>query len=150
MSASFFGDEVKFTKRYQLGQILGQQCRHFLLMTATPHNGKEEDFQLFMALLDQDRFEGRFRDGTHVVDTSDLMRRTIKENMVKFDGKPLFPERRATTIGYKLSDPEAHLYKEVTDYVREEMNRADRLKPPAKASAVSICWMYGKCVPVIS
>ncbi len=27
-------------------------------MTATPHNGKEEDFQLFMALLDADRFEG--------------------------------------------------------------------------------------------
>jgi hypothetical protein len=24
-------------------------------MTATPHNGKEEDFQLFMALLDGDR-----------------------------------------------------------------------------------------------
>ena len=36
-------------------------------MTATPHNGKEEDFQLFMALLDEDRFEGRFRDGVHAV-----------------------------------------------------------------------------------
>ena len=32
-------------------------------MTATPHSGKDEDFQLFMALLDADRFEGRFRDG---------------------------------------------------------------------------------------
>jgi len=49
--------------------------RHFLLMTATPHNGKEEDFQLFMALLDGDRFEGRFRDGVHHVELSDLMRR---------------------------------------------------------------------------
>jgi hypothetical protein len=38
------------------------EARHFLLMTATPHNGKEEDFQLFLALLDGDRFEGRFRD----------------------------------------------------------------------------------------
>ena len=37
--------------------------RHFLLMTATPHTGKEEDFQLFMALLDADRFEGKPRDG---------------------------------------------------------------------------------------
>jgi len=41
MSATFFGGEVKYTKRYQLGQKLGQVCRHFLLMTATPHNGKE-------------------------------------------------------------------------------------------------------------
>ena len=44
-------------------------------MTATPHNGKEEDFQLFLALLDGDRFEGRFRDGVHQVEVSDLMRR---------------------------------------------------------------------------
>ena len=49
MSASFFGGEVKYTKRYQLGQKLGQICRHLLLMSATPHNGKDEDFQLFMA-----------------------------------------------------------------------------------------------------
>ncbi len=127
MSASFFGDEVKATKRYRLGQLLGKITRHFLLLTATPHNGKEADFQLFMALLDADRFEGRFRDGVHVVDTSDLMRRMVKEQLVKFDGKPLFPERFAYTVNYKLSAPEARLYREVTDYVREEMNRADRL-----------------------
>ena len=65
MSATFFGGEIKYTKRYRLGQLLSTLTRHFLLMTATPHNGKEEDFQLFMALLDGDRFEGRFRDGVH-------------------------------------------------------------------------------------
>lgn len=65
MSASYFGTEVKYTQRYQLGQQLSGRCRHFLLMTATPHNGKEADFQLFMALLDGDRFEGRFREGVH-------------------------------------------------------------------------------------
>jgi putative DNA methylase len=43
--------------------LLSRLTRHFMLMTATPHNGKEENFQLFMALLDGDRFEGRFRDG---------------------------------------------------------------------------------------
>ena len=75
MSASFFGGEVKDTKRYRLGQLLGRLTRHFLLMTATPHNGKPEDFQLFMALLDGDRFEGKFRDGVHTADISDLMRR---------------------------------------------------------------------------
>jgi len=96
-------------------------------MTATPHNGKEEDFQLFMALLDADRFEGRFRDGVHQADTSDLMRRLVKEKLVTFDNTPLFPERVASTVTYTLSDAEAALYKQVTEYVREEMNRADRL-----------------------
>lgn len=125
MSASFFSGEVKETKRYKLGRALSRVTRHFLLLTATPHNGKEEDFQLFLALLDGDRFEGRFRDGVHVVDTSDLMRRMIKEQLLKFDGTPLFPERRAYPVQYPLSDMEAALYKAVTDYVREEFNRAE-------------------------
>jgi hypothetical protein len=64
------------------------------------------------------------------VDTSDLMRRIVKEQLVKFDGTPLFPERYAYTVNHSLSDLEARLYYEVTDYVKEEMNRADRLGKP--------------------
>ena len=164
MAASYFGSEVRYTKRYRLGQLLGAHCRHFLLMTATPHNGKEEDFQLFMALLDPDRFEGRFRGGAHRGggpsqgsgaprgdgapggdgaprgagdeprgggaprgDAGDLLRRLTKEELLRFDGRPLFPERRAHTVHYELSGGEAALYAEVSDYVREEMDRAERL-----------------------
>jgi superfamily II DNA or RNA helicase len=115
MSAHYFGNEVKETKRYRIGKLAGQVSRHLLLMTATPHPGKEEDFQLFMALLDADRFEGRQRDGVHAVDTSDLMRRLVKEKLLKFDGTPLFPERHAYSPTYPLSDGEALLYKRVTD-----------------------------------
>jgi len=136
LSASFFGGEVKYTKRYHLGQLLSGLTRHFLLMTATPHNGKEEDFQLFMALLDGDRFEGRFRDGVHQADISDLMRRMVKENLLKFDGTPLFPERIAYTVPYKLSEAEAELYREVTNYVREEFNRAEALANDKRAGTV--------------
>ncbi|QQR73405.1 MAG: DUF3883 domain-containing protein [Holophagales bacterium] len=136
MSATFFGGEIKRTKRYLLGQRLATLTRHFLLMTATPHNGKEEDFHLFMALLDGDRFEGQFRDGAHTTDVSDLMRRTVKEGLVRFDGTPLFPERIAYTVPYKLSDPEARLYREVTAYVREEFNRAEALQNEKRAGTV--------------
>ena len=192
MAASYFGTEVRYTKRYRLGRLLGARCRHFLLMTATPHNGKEEDFQLFMALLDPDRFEGRFRggasrsrgasrdggaprvgrahrgdgvsrgdgisrsggahrgdgvswsgsahrgdgvswsgsvrrdDGASRNDVGDLLRRLTKEELLRFDGRPLFPERRAHTVHYALSGGEAALYAAVTDYVRKEMDRAER------------------------
>ncbi len=136
LSASFFGGDVKYTKRYRLGQLLGRQARHFLLMTATPHNGKEEDFQLFMALLDADRFEGRFRDGVHSSDTSDLMHRMVKEDLLTFEGKPLFPERIASTVNYTLSPAEATLYREVTEYVREEFNRADALNHHGRRGTV--------------
>jgi SNF2 family DNA or RNA helicase len=136
LAATFFGGEVKYTKRYRLAQNLSAITRHFLLMTATPHNGKEADFQLFLALLDGDRFEGRFRDGVHQVETSDLMRRMVKENLLKFDGRPLFPERIAYTVPYKLSDDEAILYREVTEYVRGEFNRADALQNDRRAGTV--------------
>lgn len=136
MSATVFGTETKYTKRYRLGQLLSTLTRHFLLMTATPHNGKEADFQLFMALLDGDRFEGRFRDGVHVTDVSDLMRRMVKESLLKFEGTPLFPERIAYTVPYQLSEAEAKLYKAVTEYVREEFNRAEALENNKRAGTV--------------
>lgn len=127
MAAHYYGRELRKTKRYQLGEQLSRRTRHFLLMTATPHAGSDENFQLFLALLDPDRFAGRYRPGVHSGDTQGYMRRMIKEDLLTFEGKPLFPERVAETVPYELSDLEAELYEEVTTYVREEMNRADRL-----------------------
>jgi SNF2 family DNA or RNA helicase len=132
MSATVWGGEVKYTKRFQLGRLLSSITRHFLLLTATPHNGKEEDFQLFMSLIDQDRFAGVARSSHKPIDVSDVMRRLVKEDLLKFDGTPLFPERRAYTVNYDLSPMEAELYTTVTEYVREEFNRADQLNGERK------------------
>ena len=125
MSARYFGGEVKYTARYRLGRLLSERTRHLLLMTATPHRGIEADYQLFLALLDRDAFEGKYRKDAPAADTSYLMRRVVKENLLRFDGRPLFPERMAYTVQYRLSEAERHLYDAVTDYVREEFNRAD-------------------------
>ncbi len=127
MSAHYFGSEVKETRRFRLGRLLGEISRNLLLMTATPHSGKDDDFQLFLSLIDPDRFEGKPRGAEKKVDAEGLMRRLVKEKLLKFDGRPLFPERRASTVSYELTPGERELYDAVTDYVREEMNRADRL-----------------------
>ena len=134
LAAHYFGSKLEKTGRFRFAERLGENTRHLLLMTATPHNGKEEDFQLFLSLLDSDRFYGKFRDGVHKVDTSDLMRRMVKEELVKFDGTPLFPERKAYTVNYTLSDIEAALYEAVTEYVKTEMGKADQLQGPRKGS----------------
>jgi superfamily II DNA or RNA helicase len=137
LSAHFFGSEIKKTGRFTFAEKLGARTRHLLLMSATPHNGKEEDFHLFLSLLDSDRFYGKFRgggDAAHKVDASDLMRRMVKEEMLRFDGTRLFPERKAYTANYKLSDIEAALYEAVTSYVKTEMGKADALKGPRKGS----------------
>lgn len=129
MSAHYssWAGEVDETKRFTLGRLLSETANNYLLMTATPHAGKEEDFQLFMSLLDRDRFEGKFREGIHRTDTQGLMRRMVKEDLLTFDGKPLFPERRAYTVAFELSPAERDLYEQVTDYVRTEMGRAERI-----------------------
>ncbi|MCY4537815.1 MAG: helicase-related protein [Chloroflexi bacterium] len=136
MSATYFGNELKPTKRYKLGALLGQLTRHLLLMTATPHNGKDDDFDLFMKLLDPDRFEGRARGGARRSDAGDLMRRMIKEKLLTFEGTPLFPERRATSVNYDLSSEELALYESVTEYVRTEFNRIDELEHGGRRSAI--------------
>jgi superfamily II DNA or RNA helicase len=134
LAAHYFGARLETTARFRFAEKVGAVTRHLLLMTATPHNGKEEDFQLFLSLLDSDRFYGRFRDGVHKVDASDLMRRMVKEELVRFDGTPLFPERKAYTVNYTLSDLEAALYEAVTRYVQTEMGKADALEGPRRGS----------------
>ena len=94
-------------------------------MTATPHSGKEEDFQLFLTLLDRDRFEGKTDEDAPT--PRGIMRRMVKEDLLTFEGKKLFPERIAETVPYELTALEQDLYEQVTRYVREGMNRADQL-----------------------
>ena len=140
MSAHRYGDELRRTKRFVLGETLRECTRHLLLLTATPHNGKNEDFLAFMTLIDPERFAGRLRDGSGggsgaetdgdgpaMPDVSDVMRRLVKENLRTFEGKRLFPQRHAHSLNFELSEPEAELYKAVTDYVRNGMNRAARM-----------------------
>ncbi len=50
LAAHYFGTKLEKTARFRLAERLGERSRHLLLMTATPHNGKEEDFQLFLSL----------------------------------------------------------------------------------------------------
>jgi SNF2 family DNA or RNA helicase len=132
LSATLDADGIKRTKRRVLGEKCRDLARHFLLLTATPHSGKPEEFELFMSLLDPDRFERQHRvkedPNRALARAGDLMRRLLKEKLVHFDGRPLFPKRYAYVVPYKLTEPERELYEAVTHYVREEMSRADRLK----------------------
>ncbi len=126
MSARLYGNELKRTKRFELGELLRERTRHLLLLTATPHNGKNEDFLAFMSLIDPERFTGRLRsDG--MPDVSDVMRRLVKENLHTFAGTPLFPPRNAHTLSFELSEAEQRLYDAVTEYVTVGMSRAEKM-----------------------
>lgn len=129
LSATVSAGKVKHTKRSLAAHLLSSVANHYLLLTATPHNGKEKDFRLFMSLVDPDRFVASAHSTYSVApdDVADVMRRMVKEDLVRADGTPLFPERRAYTLTYSLSQDEATLYEAVTQYVLAEFNRSERL-----------------------
>lgn len=119
LTARTWGSKVLKSKRFEFGELLRDRCPSLLLMTATPHNGKEADFQQFLSLLHESGTETFVTDATQ----AGLMRRLVKEQLVHLDGSKLFPERRAKTVGYRMSAPEHDLYEDVSEYVREEMNK---------------------------
>lgn len=136
LSAHLVGGKVDRTQRYRLGELLSNQTRHLLFLTATPHNGREGDFQLFLKLLNAQWFDPAkqpLNELSHV-DAAALMRRMVKEDLRRFDGKPLFPERKAYTVNFELSGMEQDLYEAVSAYIRDEFDRADMLENRARYS----------------
>lgn len=118
LAVSSWGNTVTKTKRFKLAEAIRDAVPSTLLMTATPHNGKDADYREFLTLLrsaDQPAVEDPASNG--------LMRRLVKEQLVHLDGSPLFPERRASTVPYRLNPMEHDLYEGVSTYVREEMNK---------------------------
>ena len=107
-----------------------------VLVEALADPAASGSYDLVRELNQLDRFEGRFREGVHKADVSDMMRRLTKEELYRFDGTKLFPERRAYTASYALSPEEVDLYQAVTTYVREEMNRADRSEDGGRRNSV--------------
>lgn len=129
MSASYsgFGGGLKETRRYSLGKRLSVVTSGFLLMTATPHSGNQANFEAFLALLDPDMFAGKPIHSQALAVTEGTMRRLVKEDLLTFDGTPLFPPRRSQSVEYEFSPQEKELYELVTEYVKTEMNRAKKV-----------------------
>jgi SNF2 family DNA or RNA helicase len=125
MSARTYGTEIKKTRRYELGEGLSRETDRLLMCTATPHQGDVDQFAHFLRLLDEDQFVGLDLDRDLIaIPDSPWFSRRIKEQLRDFDGNPLFTERTAITPPLWLSEPEARLYRQVTDYINEGVRDA--------------------------
>lgn len=85
------GGSTDQVARYKLGAALAEAAPYLLLLSATPHQGKTDQFHRLMQLLDRDSFpvEGSMsseRVGPFVV-------RTEKRVAIDAEGKPLFKPR---------------------------------------------------------
>lgn len=128
MAAYLYGEDVKKTGRYRLGDLLSERCDHFLLLTATPHKGDPDNFRLLMRLLDKEMFDSPQGFALALSNKEmPLFIRRIKEEMVDFDGHPLFLDRFVKTAAFTLSLAERKLYDAVTEYVSRHSERAAAL-----------------------
>ena len=111
---------INRTRRYEMAEQIAAQNRHLLLMTATPHMGKDDAYYLLWRLLEPELFaaEAAFKRLGGSQKRRYLLRR-MKEEMVSFDGMPILPPRESNTIAYPLRPSigqEQDLYTQVTRY----------------------------------
>lgn len=115
--------------RHRLAAALSRVCRHLLLLSATPHSGKSENFGRLIGLLTNI--------ASNAVPNKEELRefivRTEKREAVDAQGRALFQPRSTflETVPYGDRVVERKLYEAVTDYVRHGYARARQEKRPA-------------------
>ncbi|MFZ5897985.1 MAG: helicase-related protein [Bacillota bacterium] len=114
-------------------------CHHLLLLTATPHMGKDFPYFCLWRLLEPEALTtvDAFNAYPPEARRRHFIRRT-KEEMVRFDGTPIYPRRESRTLSYDLGPAEQRLYDETTAYIRTCYNRARILNRSAARLAMSI------------
>ncbi|WP_415844254.1 DEAD/DEAH box helicase [Stutzerimonas zhaodongensis] len=119
------GGSTEQVARYKLGAALAEASPYLLLLSATPHQGKTDQFMRLMQLLDRDAFP----DESSV--SRDRVRpfviRTEKRLSINAEGQPLFKPRvtRLQAVAWLARHgSQQRLYEAVTDYVRHGYNQA--------------------------
>lgn len=111
--------------RYKLGAALAESAPYLLLLSATPHQGKTDQFLRLMQLIDRDSFPD---EGSVSRDrVQPFVIRTEKRNAIDAEGKPLFKPRVTRLQAVAWLDrhrAQQKLYEAVTDYVRHGYNQA--------------------------
>lgn len=145
---------VRKTDRYRLAEALAGvtglddawrlqwAAQHLLLLTATPHQGKDYPYYALWRLLAPEVLSTpeAFEKYPPERKAAHFVRRT-KEEMVHITGAPLYPRRISDTLGYQLSQGEVSeqtLYDETTEYMRHVYNRAKVLNRSAARLAMSV------------
>jgi len=115
---------------------------HLLLLTATPHMGKEYPYYYLWRLLEPDTLSTKDAFDIFPPDSrrNHFIRRT-KEEMVHFDGSRIYPYRNSDTFSYELSKGEVseqRLYDETTNYLKNYYNLARDLNRSAVRLAMGV------------
>lgn len=131
LSAYQYGQKIYKSKRYEAAYTLSRHCEHLLLLTATPHRGRQDTFKKLLQLLDEDIFATEDLANQRVKEFSQeglnkFFIRRLKEDMKDWNGNPLYKDRFTKTVSYQLSDAEKQLYEAVTRYLTKHKEEASQ------------------------
>ena len=119
------GGSTEQVARYKLGAALAEASPYLLLLSATPHQGKTDQFMRLMQLLDRDAFPDEGSVSRERVQP--FVIRTEKRAAINTEGQPLFRPRltRLHAVAWQARHAaQQQLYEAVTDYVRHGYNQA--------------------------
>jgi len=128
LSAYRYGadQEEDKTERYKVGEMLRENSLNRVLLSATPHKGRRDHFQLLLRLLDNDLFaeESLPQEIVHSDEPGTVFLRRMKEDMLTLEGEKLFNERSVHTVSYEIGGDELDFYEDVTQYVENQFQSA--------------------------
>ena len=119
------GGSTEQVARYKLGAALAEASPYLLLLSATPHQGKTDQFMRLMQLIDRDTFPDE--NSVQQDRVRPFVIRTEKRAAIDAEGRPLFKPRmtRLFPVAWQNRHAAQHrLYEAVTDYVRHGYNQA--------------------------
>lgn len=120
----------KETARYKVGKMLSESVPIFLILTATPHQGKQDVFKNLLQLVDPYTFQ-RIEDVTPK-NVSKITVKNQKRASIDFNGNKLFKDRKPSLKRIiwesESDDPERELYRAVEEYISEYYDYAQKEK----------------------
>ena len=110
------------SERYKAAEAVARKAHRLILLTATPHSGRNESMWGLLRLLDPDAYGDRCPQGDVPLNAHQY-RKVAKEEMVDMRGEALFKPRHPHTVAYDLEGAEQRLYEAVTGFVSTELAR---------------------------
>lgn len=109
-----------------LSDIAKKENQHLILLTATPHSGKQQEFQSLLGLL-KPEFEK-----SEVVTATDTQRKALAKHFIQrrrgdvmmwLDEETSFPERKSEEIPYEIAPEYAAVFDEILSYARDSVSQ---------------------------
>lgn len=127
LSRHEYGAEFKTTDRYAMAEVMRKRTKGMLLLSGTPHQGRDDLFRGLLQLLrpGQEWRERFVRLNQHPEILASMIIRNRKADVTDVDGNFIFRGKSTSTIEVQKSQAELEFDRALVDYFRAGYRSAD-------------------------